>query len=114
MAKSDIALIGLAVMGQNLALNIARHGYQITVYNRTPEKTKEFLETSAKDSSNIKGAYILEELVTSLKRPRKIMLMVKAGKPVDDFIERLTPMLQKGDIIIDGGNSYFRDRKSVV
>jgi len=109
MAKSDIALIGLAVMGQNLALNIARHGYQITVYNRTPEKTKEFLETSAKDSSNIKGAYILEELVTSLKRPRKIMLMVKAGKPVDDFIERLTPMLQKGDIIIDGGNSYFRD-----
>jgi len=109
MAYSDIALIGLAVMGQNLALNIARHGYQITVYNRTPEKTKNFLETSAKGNDNIKGAHILEELVLSLKRPRKIMIMVKAGAPVDDFIERLVPLLQKGDIIIDGGNSYFKD-----
>jgi len=109
MTKSDIALIGLAVMGQNLALNIARNGYQISVYNRTSEKTKEFLETSAKGKSNIKGAYSLEELVSTLKKPRKIMLMVKAGDPVDAVISKLVPLLEKGDIIIDGGNSYFKD-----
>ena len=109
MTKSDIALIGLAVMGQNLALNIARNGYHITVYNRTPEKTKEFTETSAKGKSNIKVAYSLEELVSTLKKPRKIMLMVKAGAPVDAVISKLVPLLEKGDIIIDGGNSYFKD-----
>ena len=109
MSNSDIALIGLAVMGQNLALNISRCGYQISVYNRTPEKTKEFLETSAKGNSNIIGAYSLQELVSTLKRPRKIMIMVKAGVPVDDIIAQLMPLLEKGDIIIDGGNSYFKD-----
>ncbi|NLZ52805.1 MAG: NADP-dependent phosphogluconate dehydrogenase [Thermoanaerobacteraceae bacterium] len=109
MTKSDIALIGLAVMGQNLALNIARNGYHITVYNRTPEKTKEFLETSAKGKSNIQGTSSLEELVSTLKKPRKIMLMVKAGAPVDVVIAQLVPLLEEGDIIIDGGNSYFKD-----
>lgn len=109
MANSDIALIGLAVMGQNLAINIARNGYKISVYNRTAEKTKEFLESSAKGYGNITGAYSLEELVFTLKRPRKIMLMVKAGAPGDAMIAQLEPLLEKGDIIIDGGNSYFKD-----
>jgi len=109
VGKSDIALIGLAVMGQNLALNIARNRYQISVYNRTAEKTKEFLETSAKSINNINGTYSLEELVSTLKRPRKIMIMVKAGDPVDATINELVPLLEKGDIIIDGGNSYFKD-----
>ncbi|NLU10383.1 MAG: NADP-dependent phosphogluconate dehydrogenase [Tepidanaerobacter acetatoxydans] len=109
MNKSDIGLIGLAVMGQNLALNIERNGYKISVYNRTSEKTKEFLETSAKDKSRIKGVFSLEELVASLKKPRKIMLMVKAGTAVDAVIDKLVPLMEKGDILIDGGNSYFKD-----
>lgn len=109
MNKSDIGLIGLAVMGQNLALNIERNGYHISVYNRTSEKTKEFLETSAKGKSGIKGVFSLEELVSSLKRPRKIMLMVKAGAAVDAVIAQLVPLMEKEDILIDGGNSYFKD-----
>ncbi len=109
MNKSDIGLIGLAVMGQNLALNIARNGYQISVYNRTSKKTKDFLETSAKDKSGIKGVYSLGELIATLKRPRKIMLMVKAGAAVDAVIAQLVPLMEEGDIFIDGGNSYFKD-----
>lgn len=108
MKKSDIGLIGLAVMGQNLALNVASKGYHISVYNRTPEKTQEFIKT-AKDNDKIHGSFSLEELVSSLEKPRKIMLMVKAGAPVDAVIAQLVPLVEKGDIIIDGGNSYFKD-----
>jgi 6-phosphogluconate dehydrogenase len=105
---NEIGLIGLAVMGQNLALNIARKGYSVSVFNRTPEKTQEFMQNKVKDEQ-IKPYYDIKSFVESLKRPRKIILMVKAGKPVDDVIEELLPYLDKGDLIIDGGNSYFKD-----
>jgi len=106
--KMDIGLIGLAVMGENLALNIESKGFSVAVYNRTVEKVDKFVQGRGKDK-NIKGCHSIEELVSSLKRPRKIILMVKAGSPVDDFIEQLIPHLEPGDIIIDGGNSYFKD-----
>lgn len=106
--KADIGLIGLAVMGQNLVLNMSDHGYSVAVYNRTTEKVTEFLEDEAK-GREIYGAYSLEELVGMLSRPRKVMLMVKAGWPVDATIEKLVPLLEAGDIIIDGGNSHFPD-----
>ena len=105
---SDIALIGLAVMGQNLVLNIADHGYQVSVYNRSPEKTDEFIGGEASQKS-IVATYSMPELVNSLKTPRKVMLMVKAGKVVDQFIDDLVPLLDSGDIIIDGGNSLYTD-----
>jgi len=105
---ADIALIGLAVMGQNLIMNMNDHGYTVVAYNRTTSKVDEFLNDAAKGSKVI-GAHSIEELVAHLKRPRKIMLMVKAGQPVDDFIETLLPHLQPGDLIIDGGNSHFPD-----
>ncbi len=108
MMQADIGLIGLAVMGQNLALNIHDHGFKIAVFNRTVEKVDEFLRDAAKGTS-IVGTHSLEEFCKSLKRPRRIMLMVKAGEAVDTFIEHLLPYLQPGDIIIDGGNSYFED-----
>ena len=106
--KYDIGLIGLAVMGQNLVLNMNDHGYRVAVYNRTVSKVDEFLNTNAK-GTNVKGTYSLQELVDSLNKPRIVMLMVKAGPPVDDFIEMLIPLLEEGDIIIDGGNSNFED-----
>jgi len=106
--KCDIGLIGLAVMGQNLVLNMNDHGYCVAVYNRTVSKVDEFLNTNAK-GTNVKGTHSLEELVDSLKKPRIVMLMVKAGLPVDDFIEMLIPLLDEGDIVIDGGNSNFED-----
>ncbi|WP_024851103.1 decarboxylating NADP(+)-dependent phosphogluconate dehydrogenase [Hydrogenovibrio kuenenii] len=108
MAKSDIGLIGLAVMGQNLVLNMADHGYRVTVYNRSADKTETFLQQRV-EARPIIGAYSLEELVESLSAPRKIMLMVKAGEVVDHFIDLLLPLLDKGDIIIDGGNSLYTD-----
>ena len=108
MTKCDIGLIGLAVMGQNLVLNMADHGFCVAVHNRTTSKVDEFIASSAKGKSII-GAYSLEELVRNLKPPRRVMLMIKAGKPVDDYIEQLIPMLEPGDIIIDGGNSNFED-----
>ncbi|KAG1707613.1 6-phosphogluconate dehydrogenase, decarboxylating [Nymphon striatum] len=95
-------------MGQNLALNINDHGFALAVYNRTSTKTDDFLAGEAKDTS-ITAAYSLEELVDSLKSPRRIMLMIQAGKPVDLTIDALLPLLDKGDIIIDGGNSHFPD-----
>ena len=107
--KSDIGLIGLAVMGQNLVLNMESKGYRVSVYNRTEQKTREFMEGPAAGKDRITAYYTLEDFVASLEKPRKIMLMVKAGRPVDIFIDSLVPLLDKGDIIIDGGNSFFKD-----
>ncbi len=108
MEKCDIGLIGLAVMGQNLVLNMNDHGYRVAVFNRTTSKVDDFLASSAKDTLVV-GTHSLEELVEALKPPRRVMLMIKAGKPVDDFIEKLLPLLDDGDILIDGGNSNFQD-----
>jgi len=107
--EGDIALIGLAVMGQNLVLNMNDKGYAVVVYNRTVSKVDEFLHDAAKGRTTIIGAHSLEEMIGLLKRPRKVMLMVKSGEAVDAFIELLLPHLQKGDCIIDGGNSHFPD-----
>ncbi len=106
--KYDIGLIGLAVMGENLVLNMAGKGFTVAVYNRTVSKVDEFLERHA-DQAAIGGAHSMAELAAMLATPRKIMLMVKAGKPVDGMIEDLLPHLESGDIIIDGGNSFFED-----
>jgi 6-phosphogluconate dehydrogenase len=108
MSDADIGLVGLAVMGQNLVLNMIDHGFTVAVYNRTVSKVDEFLKQNDKGSSLI-GAHSLEQLVRALKRPRRVMLMVKAGQAVDDFIGRLLPLLEPGDIIIDGGNSNYSD-----
>jgi 6-phosphogluconate dehydrogenase len=107
--KGDIALIGLAVMGQNLILNMSDHGYTVVAFNRTVSKVDEFLQGAAKGRDTILGAHSLEEMIGLLKKPRKVMLMVKAGKAVDEFIELLLPHLEAGDLIIDGGNSHFPD-----
>ena len=108
MKKSDIGLIGLAVMGENLVMNMESKGFTVSVYNRTTEKVKKFVEGRAK-GKNITGTYSLEELVASLEKPRKVIMMIKAGKAVDDTIDSLIPLLEEGDIIIDGGNSHFPD-----
>jgi 6-phosphogluconate dehydrogenase len=108
MSKADIGLIGLAVMGQNLILNMNDHGFTVAVYNRTVSKVDEFLNGGAKGTQVI-GAHSIEELVSVLEQPRRIMLMVQAGQPVDDFIEHLIPHLEPGDLIIDGGNSNYGD-----
>ncbi len=105
---ADIGLIGLAVMGQNLVLNMNDHGFTVTVYNRTTSRVDDFLNNEAQ-GTNIIGAHSLAELVANLKRPRRVMIMVKAGKPVDMVIEQLLPLLEQGDIIIDGGNSNYED-----
>ncbi len=105
---SDIGLIGLAVMGENLVLNMESKGFQVSVYNRTTQRVDDFTNGRAK-GKNIKGTHSLQELVASLERPRKIMMMVKAGKPVDDLIESLVPFLEPGDILIDGGNTHYPD-----
>jgi 6-phosphogluconate dehydrogenase len=107
MAKQQIGVIGLAVMGKNLALNIESRGYSVAVYNRSREKTDEFLREA--QGKNIVGTYSIEEFVNALEKPRKILLMVKAGAPTDATIEQLKPYLEKGDILIDGGNTYFKD-----
>ncbi|MBW1992853.1 MAG: NADP-dependent phosphogluconate dehydrogenase, partial [Deltaproteobacteria bacterium] len=108
MKLHDIGLIGLAVMGQNLALNMERNGFHVAVYNRTESTTHQFLDRVG-SKKNITGTFSLEELIASLKRPRKVMLMVKAGAAVDAVIDQLKALLDKGDIIIDGGNSHFKD-----
>lgn len=105
---ADIGLIGLAVMGENLVLNMESKGFTVAVYNRTVAKVDDFMNGRGK-GKNFIGAKSIEELVASLERPRKVMMLVKAGKPVDDFIELLIPHLEAGDIIIDGGNSHFPD-----
>lgn len=106
--KADIALIGLAVMGQNLILNMNDHGYVVCAFNRTVEKVDRFLENEAKGTKII-GAKSMKEMVATLKKPRRVMMLVKAGPAVDDFIEMLLPLLEAGDIIIDGGNSEYKD-----
>nr|XP_018910715.1 PREDICTED: 6-phosphogluconate dehydrogenase, decarboxylating [Bemisia tabaci] len=106
--KADIALIGLAVMGQNLILNMNDHGFVVCAYNRTTEKVDQFLNNEAKGTKVI-GAKSLEDMVAKLKKPRRVMMLVKAGSAVDDFIAKLVPLLEKGDIIIDGGNSEYQD-----
>ena len=108
MEKSDIGLIGLAVMGENLVLNMESKGFRVSVFNRTVEKVDKFMEGRGK-GKNIYGARSLEDFVGSLKSPRKVFLMVKAGQAVDDFIDKLIPVLDKGDVIIDGGNTHFPD-----
>ena len=108
MTKRTFGVIGLAVMGENLALNVESRGFPIAVYNRTAAKTELFMAERAK-GKDIKAAYSLEEFVQTLERPRNILVMVKAGKPVDAVIEQLKPLLEKGDTIIDGGNSLYND-----
>jgi 6-phosphogluconate dehydrogenase len=107
-AKADIALIGLAVMGQNLILNMNDHGFTVVAHNRTTDKIDQFLANEAKGTRVLAGRTI-PEMVAQLKKPRRVMMLVKAGKPVDEFIEQLLPHLEPGDIIIDGGNSLFED-----
>lgn len=108
MKKADIALIGLAVMGENLVMNMESKGFTVAVYNRTTEKVKRFVEGRAA-GKNIIGCYSIEELVSNLEKPRKVFMMVKAGAAVDALIEQLLPFLEEGDILIDGGNSHFPD-----
>src|SRR5262245_40654427 len=105
MAKSTIGLIGLAVMGENMALNIEEKGFTIAVFNRTTSKVDDFLARNP--NKRIFGAHSPKELVDALERPRRIIMMVKAGKAVDDTIASLRPLLEPGDILIDGGNSFF-------
>jgi 6-phosphogluconate dehydrogenase len=111
--QPHVGLIGLAVMGENLALNIARNGYPLVVYNRTTARTDEFLAGPAA-GTGILGAVTLPEFVAALARPRQIVLMVKAGLPVDAVLTELAPLLEPGDIVVDGGNSYFRDTERRV
>src|SRR6187200_2448783 len=106
--RADIALIGLAVMGQNLILNMNDNGFTVVAYNRTISKVDEFLNKEAKGTKVI-GARSVQEMVSYLKKPRRVMMLVKAGAAVDEFIEQIIPYLEKGDIIIDGGNSLYQD-----
>ncbi|MCJ7693524.1 MAG: NAD(P)-binding domain-containing protein, partial [Sedimentisphaerales bacterium] len=108
MEKADIGLWGLAVMGENLILNMESKGFTVACYNRTVSKVDDFINGRAK-GKNIIGCKSVEEFINALKKPRKVMIMVKAGKPVDFVIEQLLPLLEKGDIVIDGGNSHFPD-----
>ena len=108
MAKCDIGLIGLAVMGENLVLNMESKGFSVAVFNRTVEKVDRFVAGRAA-GKHIVGTRSIEELVAALERPRKVMMLVKAGQPVDDFIDKVAPRLEPGDLLIDGGNSFFKD-----
>ncbi|MGL5263914.1 MAG: decarboxylating NADP(+)-dependent phosphogluconate dehydrogenase [Candidatus Rhabdochlamydia sp.] len=112
-AKADLGLIGLAVMGQNLVLNMSDHGYRVSVFNRTTAKVTEFLSGPGQGTQII-GTYSLKELIASLKKPRKLLFMVKAGNPVDELIDECLPFLEPGDILIDGGNSHYPDTKRRV
>jgi len=107
-AVGDFGLIGLAVMGQNLIMNVADHGFTVIAFNRTVSKVDRFIQNEAKGKSII-GVHSIQEFVSKLKKPRKMMLLVQAGSAVDDFIEALLPFVEKGDVIIDGGNSHFPD-----
>ena len=107
---ADIALIGLAVMGQNIILNMNDHGFVVCAYNRSTDKVDRFLENEAK-GTKVVGAHSLEEMVAKLKRPKRVMMLVKAGAAVDTFIDKIVPLLDYGDIIIDGGNSEYQDSR---
>ena len=107
MEKAQIGVIGMAVMGKNLALNIESRGYRVAIFNRTAAKTEKVMADHAE--KNLVPRYTLEDFVASLEKPRRIIMMVKAGKPTDMFIERLLPLLDKGDVLIDGGNTFFGD-----
>src|ERR1043165_298721 len=108
-ARSDIGLIGLAVMGQNLALNLADHGFQISVFNRTTEKMEKFVAEHTSTPGGVVGTKTMEELVASLAKPRKIVILVQARKATDAVIDGLVPLLEAGDIIVDGGNALWTD-----
>ncbi|MFC2081708.1 NADP-dependent phosphogluconate dehydrogenase [Candidatus Bipolaricaulota bacterium] len=108
MTKMDIGVVGLAVMGQNLVLNIERRGYSVAVFNRTAERTKRFIEAKTEGKA-ISAAYDLEAFVNALATPRKVLVMVKAGRPTDALIDQLLPLLEAGDVLIDGGNAYYAD-----
>ena len=108
MKKADIGLIGLAVMGENLVMNMESKGFTVAVYNRTTSKVDDFVNGRAA-GKNIIGCHSLEELVANLEKPRKVFMMVKAGAAVDGLIDQLLPLLEEGDILIDGGNSHFPD-----
>jgi len=108
MKKQDFGMIGLGVMGQNFVLNVERNGFSVAIYNRTPDQTNEYVAGPAA-GKNIRATYTINEFVGALERPRRIMLLVKAGAPVDATIQQLIPLLDKDDMIIDGGNSYFAD-----
>ncbi|MBM3336020.1 NADP-dependent phosphogluconate dehydrogenase, partial [Candidatus Sumerlaeota bacterium] len=108
MSKADIGLVGLAVMGENLILNMESKGFTVACFNRTVSKVDDFVAGRGK-GRNIIGCHSIEELCANLKKPRKVMLMVKAGQAVDDFIGQVLPHLEDGDIILDGGNSHFPD-----
>ena len=107
MTKQQIGVVGMAVMGRNIALNIESRGYSVSLYNRTGSKTTEVLEQNP--GKNLVGTYTVEEFVNSLESPRKILLMVQAGRGTDATIDALLPHLDKGDIVIDGGNTFFKD-----
>src|SRR5262245_58806292 len=111
--QGDIALIGLAVMGQNLILNMNDHGFVVVAYNRTVSKVDEFLAKEAK-GTKVRGVHSIPDMIAQLKKPRRVMMLVKAGKPVDEMITQITPHLEKGDIIIDGGNSLYQDTERRV
>ena len=106
--KASIGVIGLAVMGENLVLNMERNGFTVAVFNRTPERVDVFARGRAK-GKRIIPTHSLEDFIASLERPRKVLMMIKAGEPVDAMIRSLIPLMEKGDIIIDAGNSYFED-----
>ncbi|MBI4476370.1 MAG: decarboxylating NADP(+)-dependent phosphogluconate dehydrogenase, partial [Acidobacteria bacterium] len=106
--SADIGLIGLAVMGQNIVLNMNDHGYTVAVFNRTVSKVDEFLAREAK-GTKVVGTRSIQEFCAALKKPRRVMLLVKAGQAIDEFIDALLPYLERGDIVIDGGNSHFPD-----
>ena len=106
MPQQKFGVIGLAVMGENLALNVERNGFPVAVYNRTASRTEEFMEKRAK-GRNVKATFSPEEFVESLETPRRILMMVKAGAAVDKVIDQLKPLLEPGDILIDGGNSLY-------
>ncbi|MEK3888704.1 NADP-dependent phosphogluconate dehydrogenase [Bacillus sp. FSL K6-3431] len=108
MSKQQIGVVGLAVMGKNLAMNIESRGYSVSVYNRSSHRTEDMMQNEAK-GKNVVASYSIEEFVNSLEKPRKILLMVQAGAPTDATIESLKPYLEKGDILIDGGNTFFPD-----
>ena len=107
LAFNDIGMVGMAVMGSNMALNMADHGFWVACYNYTPDLTEQVLREHPHE--NMTGYYDLSEFVQSLKRPRRIMLLIMAGAPVDAVVDQLIPMLEHGDIIVDGGNSFFKD-----